>query len=362
MDKYLIKRCDNNQRWDTFCDSQEEAWFWHTTGWIKYCEFSQFGFDTKNLSFMVMYDNKILAIVPLMIEVNQSNGNREFTFSGGPTPFFVIDQLVERREATDIQDLIWDEIQKLANRHNIGRIWMRANVQNNDYLSNINIYNPLSKKGFLDTSLFSCIISLNHEEKTLLSEMRKGHKAAVKKSITQLKAVCYDSDSITVNKLNQFKDIYFSIAGKVTRPTETFDMLFEFIKNGHGLLFEAVFEHHIVGYSMIIFYKQYAYYAMACVVQEYKDYNVSHFLEWQAFCSLKQKNILYYELGEQYFGSSLSCIVTNKMKSISAFKRGFGGRIYMQCSGEYFFSKEYFDKVCIARIEDYKQARWDHVS
>ena len=347
--------------WNEFCESQEEAWFWHTTGWIKYCEHSRFGVDARKLSFMIINDGKILAIVPLLLEVNQSKGNREFTFSGGPTPFFVIDQSAERRKASAIQDLIWNEIERLATLHNVGRIWMRANVQNNGYLSSINVDNPLTRKGFLDTSLYSCIISLNHEEKTLLSEMRKGHKAAVKKSIKQLTAVCYDSDTITVDKLNQFRDIYFSVAGKVTRPSETFDMLFEFIKSGHGFLFEAVFEHHIAGYSLIILYKQYAYYAMACVVQEYKDYDVSHFLEWQAFCSLKQKNILYYELGEQYFGGTLSCIVSDKMKSISAFKRGFGGRLYLQCSGEYFFLKEYFDETYAARLQEYKQVRWDNV-
>ena len=227
---------------------------------------------------------------------------------------------------------------------------MRANVQNNGYLSGINVDNPLTRKGFLDTSLYSCIVSLNHEEKFLLSEMRKGHKAAVKKSTKQLTAVCYDSDTITVDKLNQFRDVYFSVVGKVTRPPVTFDMLFEFIKSGHGLLFEAVFEHHIAGYSLIIRYKQYAYYAMACVVQEYKDCDVSHFLEWQAFCSLKQRNILYYELGEQYFGGTLSCIVSDKMKSISAFKRGFGGKLYLQCSGEY-LRRIYFIKsiVCACK-------------
>jgi hypothetical protein len=358
MDKYLIKYCDNNQEWDDFCDAQDEAWFWHTTGWIKYCEHSRFGVDARNLSFVIIKEERIMAIVPLLLEVNQVNSGREFTFSGGPTPFFVIDQFAQRLEASAIQHLIWDEIERLATLHNVGRIWMRANVQNNGYLFGINVDNPLARKVFLDTSIYSCIVSLNREEKVLLSEMRKGHKAAVKKSMKQITTVCYDSDNVTIDKLNKFRDFYFSVAGKVTRPPETFDMLFEFIKNGRGLLFEAILDHTIVGYTLVILYKQYAYYAMACVVQEFKDYDVSHFLEWQAFCRLKQENIIYYELGEQHFGSSLSCIVTDKMKSISAFKRGFGGSLYLQCSGEYFFTKDYFDKTYAERLQEYTQAKW----
>jgi len=358
MDKYIIENCDNNRKWDAFCDAQEEAWFWHTTGWIKYCENSRFGVDAENLSFMVVRDGKILAIVPLVLEVNQSKGEREFTFSGGPTPLFVIEKSEKGREASAIQGVIWDEIERLAILHNVGRIWMRANVQNNGYLSGINVANPLAREGYLDTSLYSCIISLNPDETVLLSEMRKGHKAAVKKSMKQLTAVCYDSDTMSFDKSKQFRDTYCSVAGKLTRPSETFDMLYEFIKSGHALLLEAVFDHHIAGYSLIILYKQYAYYAMACVVQEYIDCDVSHFLEWQALCRLKQKGILYYELGEQYFRTSLSCIVTDKMKSISAFKRGFGGRLYLQCSGEYFFRKDYFDKMYAARVQEYEKARW----
>ena len=46
------------------------------------------------------------------------------------------------------------------------------------------------------------------------------------------------------------------------------------------------------------------------------------------------------------------------MKSISDFKRGFGGRLYLQCSGEYFFTEEYLDKTYVGRLQGYKQARW----
>ena len=47
-----------------------------------------------------------------------------------------------------------------------------------------------------------------------------------------------------------------------------------------------------------------------------------------------------------------------KMKSISAFKRGFGGKLYLQCSGEYFHTKDYFHKIYSMRLQEYEQSRW----
>lgn len=358
MSEYLIENGIDDHKWDDFCDEHEEAWFWHTSGWIKYCEHSRFGVDAQNLSFMIVHDDKIMAIVPLLLENDKNKGSKEFTFSGGPTPFYLVKRTLEKRESSTIQDLIWAEIERLSLIYNVGRIWMKTNVNNNKYLSDVNIDNPLARRGFFDTSLYSCIIRLSPDEKILLSEMRKGHKAAVKKSERQLTVICYDNNIINIDKISQFRDIYFNIAGKITRPVVTFDMLFKFIKNKRGLLFEAVLDNRIIGYSLVILYKQYAYYAMACVVQEYKDYNVSHFLEWAAFRRLKQEGVIYYELGEQHFESSLSYIVTDKMKSISSFKRGFGGRLYLQCSGEYFFTKDYFNNVLTERVHNYAKTRW----
>jgi hypothetical protein len=347
-------------RWNAFCENQEEGWFWHTTYWMEYCVNSRFETNSENISFLITDKDRIHAIVPLIIEENCFNNEniREFTFSGGPTPYFIIDKSLDKSIKEAVEILIWNEIDRILAEKRIVRIYLRSSCQNSNYISNQKTLNPFIKMGFLDTSMYSCILSLDIDEKALLSNMRKGHSSAVKKSLKFLNIECYDENNVTKDKVIQFRDTYFKVAGKVTRPESTFNMIYDFIKRSMGLLFEARLNDEVVGYSLVFYYKNYGYYAMACVIPDYKDYNVSHFLQWHTFLRLKNQEVSYYELGEQYFADDIFSQTSDKMKSISSFKRGFGGEFVLQFSGESFYEKDYFIALLSKRIENYALNRW----
>jgi len=216
--------------WDDFCQNQESAWFLHTTDWVKYCENSRFNVRSQNCSFVVMNDDKTTAIVPLLIEETSKDGVkiREFTFSGGPTPKYIIDSKIGRKLYNRIEGEIWHKINSIAKDQGVVKLWMRENVQNRCYLLSSTLKDvcdlnatDLAKSGFLDTSIYSSVLFLDQCENFLMSQMRKGHHAAIKKALKFLSVNYYDSDSISPEKMEQFRERYFYIAGKLTRPYKT---------------------------------------------------------------------------------------------------------------------------------------------
>lgn len=194
-------------------------------------------------------------------------------------------------------------------------------------------------KSYLNISTYNIILDLNNIKPT------KGHRSAVKK------AEQYLTYKIS-NDIGSFKKDYFKIAGKQTRPNKTFEILGEWIEKGNGLLLKARFGSATAGYVYILHHRYSAYYFMSATFEEYKKYNVNHFLLWKAFQILKIRGIDQIDLGEQVY-NSLYYQPTEKEVNISRFKKGFGGKVVLKPKSEYFFNKDCFKKTMEERISNY---------
>jgi hypothetical protein len=148
---------------------------------------------------------------------------------------------------------------------------------------------------------------------------------------------------------------YFKIAGKVTRPEKTFEILRNWISLGFGTLLKATYEEETAGYTYILHYGDYGYYFMSGTFPQHKKYNVGHYLQSIAFNILKDKGVTRYELGDQAY-NSLVLQPTEKEKNISLFKREFGGNIETKPKSEYFFDEKYFKQIMQERINNYARS------
>jgi hypothetical protein len=184
--------------------------------------------------------------------------------------------------------------------------------------------------------------------------MSKGHKSAVTKANKYL-------NYSVVKTTEQFMKDYFEVAGKRTRPKRTFELLEEWISKGFGTLLRAEYYGKTAGYTYIIHHENYAYYFMSCVFEQYKQFNVSHFLQSKAFEILREKGIHTYGLGEQCYNSLLHQ-PSEKEMNISLFKRGFGGEIIYKPRSEYFFDQDYMKQVYEQRIIKYQEAEREHIN
>lgn len=298
-----IVKLDNKQVWNKFC--YDHAWFWHTTHWLTYLQNSKFGAEYKNHSFFIEQDGKIIGIVPLI----QENGE---LFSPG---------FDDRKE-------ILQEIKRIATENNIKRIKVNCNI-----------------KEYLNISGYTCILDLSNISPT------KGHKSAVKRAE---KYLTYGM----ITDIEKFREDYYRIAGKITRPEITFDILAQWINQGFGTLLEAQFDGKTAGYTYILHWKGCAYYFMSCVGPEFREYNISHYLQAKAFDILRQKGVKMYELGEQVY-NTLHSQPTEKERNISRFKRGFGGEVVLNPASEYFFDKDYMRQIYADCINNYIRSEYE---
>ena len=62
---------ENEYEWNDFCSKTDSAWFRHTTYWMKYILDCREDSNSKNLSFLVRQNKKIVAIVPLIWSISR---------------------------------------------------------------------------------------------------------------------------------------------------------------------------------------------------------------------------------------------------------------------------------------------------
>ncbi|SFL89259.1 hypothetical protein SAMN03159341_111123 [Paenibacillus sp. 1_12] len=347
---------DVDDLWNDFCESETDAWFWHTTHWMKYCLISSFHITSINASFLIMDQRtkEIIAVIPLFVESN--DGHNEFTYGGGPTPCYIVKSSLSDKISRNIKDLIFQETNRIAVYNQVKRI--SINLMNELQVGSDKGSLFLLKNNYIDTRYYTSVLNLQKPDEEILLGMTKGHRSAIKSSLQSgITIVVYDRKSITAEKFQSFKDAYFQAAGKITRPLNAFELLFYFIQIGYASIFESFYEGKSQGYVYVFYYKKYAYYAMSCRSYE-KEVSNSHSIQWKVIGYLRDIGIAYYELGEQSYGNTFFHPTDEKKVSISGYKRGFGGAVIPQITGEYFYSEEYFREVYLKRIKQFNESNF----
>lgn len=337
--------------WDDFCQNNSCATFWHTTASMNYYINSSFNMKSEQKSFIVYDNNKILACALLFLE--NINGEINLSYGGGPIPAPIISETLNKSTASKVKRLIFDNIDKIAYENKVKRVIMYVPYLSSKYINELQKYNYLLQYGYLDISYLTCILNLSLLEKELFCNFSKGHKSDIKKAEKTLQLEIIDKDNVTKEQIYDFMNYYFKISGKKTRPVNTFDNIYKWIKNDYGVLLKANYNGFVCGYSLFNIYKDTSYYSMACKDEKYSEFNISHFLQWKAINYLKSKGIRYLEVGTQYLNDTLNNYPSEKDKNISKFKRGFGGFIIPVFKAEKFYDKDKFIKCYEERIHKY---------
>lgn len=66
--------------WDEIAATSPDAWFWHTTDWLRFVKALGAAAFVDDRSFFLYQDRELLAICPLIVEARE--GYRRFTYLG----------------------------------------------------------------------------------------------------------------------------------------------------------------------------------------------------------------------------------------------------------------------------------------
>lgn len=353
---------DKLTAWDNFCLASDEAWFWHTSGWLDYTLNYKPELNTRDFSFLVYKQDKIVAIIPLTIEDYEKNGRiaREFSFGGYaiPAPALAndLDKIEkDRTERSVIYDLIYKEIDRLAEENEIKKAWFRQTPLAPANLAKKNCHNQLMKYGFIDVSLNTQLIDLRKSQGDLWKNLRRNHRRNIKKA-DKFNTAIYDQTNISADIFKAYKTLHYKAAGRQTRPDKTFALMYNWLRNGAAFLVAVEFQDKVIGFEYYSIYKNNVYGFSAANNPEYEqDYPIRHLLEWQAILWMKQQKFGFYEIGLQQYGATLFDLPDKKQLDICHFKKGFGGFTAPWFMGEKFYDKDYFLTVYYDRVKKYAE-------
>ena len=205
------------------------------------------------------------------------------------------------------------------------------------------LYNYLQKYGFIDSSILSYVIDLNGVD--LLSLCRKGNRNEIKKILT-----CNDYSLFYIDKKKPncviFKDyikLHHLCSGKKTRPDESFDLQFDNLKKGNGVLFGLSFKKKNLGFVYFEFNQENAIYYSGSDDPKYNFLPLYHVLIYSAMKYLKKHGIKYIDTGQPSSPSAQFGYTPDKKQlNIALFKRGFPGDYKNYYRGIKYFSKDLF--------------------
>lgn len=340
-------------RWDEFCLNHPFAWLWHTSARMLHALDCSFSVKTSNRSFFLEENGRIAAIVPLTVDDHADAGegaSRQMSYGGFFVPSPLVGSALRKTKANSLYKSIFQEVDRIAAADGVSRLVMRVSWTPG-YGGAHPYANLLTGYGFNDISLSTQVVDLRLAEEELFADFDENHRRAVKKGRALLTTEFYDRGNITHAIFETFREFYFHVAGKATRPANAFEVLYRQLCADLAVLGVTRHEGRPVGCVLAVHYKGLGYYMLGANERDFEPCPVAHVAQWDMMRRLKAKGVAYYEMGIQRGDGLFHDHPSDKDKGISRFKRGFGGFAVPMFIGEKFYSAECLEKTFQSRLE-----------
>jgi hypothetical protein len=323
--------------WDDFCARNEVSVF-SSYLWIDFCVQILREKFLKDLSFMVMNDKSVVAIVPMLMEVGMYG--KQFSVRNGymlRAPTISIE--TEEDARNEIEKKIFSHIVEIALVENV-RLYMTL-IDPLSVIMQSSGYNFLLKHNFIDGSLLTTIVDLRMPVEKLFGRLRKSFKPLINRELKSCEVITVDHKNADRILFEHFPRLYYLASGRdVYTPLEWASLL-KMIERDFGMLILIRLKNEIIGGSYFNHSGGKAYYSFSANDPAYETSNyIGHVAIWKAMEYYAQRGLGWLELGWQFFGPQLLENPSEKEISISFFKRGFGGTYFPVYRGIKFFDAE----------------------
>jgi hypothetical protein len=342
-------------RWDEFCLNCAHAWFRHTSTWTEYTLNMRPECESTNLSFGIVDNGELVAILPLVKEaLHGKPGFTEFGFAGWNVPFPALANGLGERHRDKVIKAVFAELEQLAIHHNISYSAFEIHPVHTLLDRASFSCNPLPFLGYSSTDIATHIVQLDHDKEALLRNMRKGHRSDITAGLSGgLTAEVFGAETFSDAVFDSYRRIHFNAAGRITRSDATWDLMKQWIRDRLAVLTivqDKAGKPLAAAFSLV--YKDIAYYGSACIEPAHiNDRGVMHVLIWETMKHLKARGIRWYETGWQHTPTLSQEVPSAKEINIALFKRGFGGMNVPYCRGERFYSAEFMKETFKERLE-----------
>jgi len=351
MEIITLKK-NTREDWNEFVYASDDAWLDHLWEHIEMDIVTRGG---KNVSFMVKNGTEVVAIMPLILRKFNTRFRhfRELIGSGVSGPAFRNGLSYKLKKK--IEKAIFNEIDGIAKSYGALRASFKITPLAPNRLVSNAIPTNYRRYGHSDITMPARIIDLKLDEKKLWGGVRRQLRSLIN-SGKKKGLVFKEQEEITDDFMRELYNVFTLLVQKTgydTFPYSVFEKRRKLILDKElAKVFVAKKDNELVGALIINVFKGCAHYASGCEHPDYYDYNIGHFMQWEAIKALKKEGYNYYNMGWQQYIQAYD-VPSQKELSIAFFKRGFGGYDVPMWGGEKYYRKWFYYYNSIKRVLTY---------
>lgn len=327
------------QHWNNYI-SQYVSSFRYLQTYVKYMKAY-----SKNLisdsSFVVLENDKVAGIVFLPIE--EFDGVRSITLGGSHT----VGPLALNEKT---EKFLFSKIEEIAKRFSVAQIKFYSEPLVEIYSSQ---YNSFRKYGYIDTSTTDMILALKADEADMRTNRRRSYRSLINGILNNkdknYELIFIDKKNADYSVNEEYRKMHIKAAGRETRSKDTFDLQFELVKEGHGMIAGLKLDNNFIAFNYFLFHQKTAVYMSAADDPDYANSKTPfyHATLWASIMRLKNMGLEYIQLSSPASSCKVESFLDyndEKQINISFFKKGMGAQLVPFNRGIRYFDKNIFLK------------------
>ena len=331
-------RVDSKNIWENVIEQGRNVPFFYMKNEVDYKTvlFNYLSNSSKDISLILFHDNSPCGIWPLVFDGNDKEPLKSINnqYGGVVLPPLFVENFPKKSQRTIVKSCI-ESLNKLLDISD-GQCW-RTNESSLDGDVSQWYQIALEKGAILDKARYEMHLDLTMSIKEIRKHIRKSYRPLI--SAGQKNWTVSVMDQYCEDTWNKFRILHKTVAGRVTRSIETWNIQHQAIKNGDAFLVYILNSKGImVGGACFVMSSYQCNYSVASYDKTLSDQPLGHMIQYQAIQTMKEKGRKMYYIGDRFYKEDLPH-VTEKQVHISHFKQGFSSQIFPRI-GLYFQSQE----------------------
>lgn len=179
--------------------------------------------------------------------------------------------------------------------------------------------------GAVPSTAYSAEVDLTRDEEQLWRHVRRRFRPFINTGRRDLRTETVDAEAPDHERFGIYRALHREVAGRETRPKESWDVMFELLQKGRGLLVLAHLDERPVAATYVMRFGSVAVYASGAYARDLGKYPVSHWPLYASMLEAKRVGVERFVIGPVFLDTDPNA--TPKERTIGEFKRGFATEI-----------------------------------
>ncbi len=287
--------------------------------------FKSFSESSIDISLVIYHDNYPCAIWPLAFDPKDDEPLKTVNklYGGIVAPPLFVENFPKKSQRSIIKSCLMflNNIMGVSD----GTCWRTNELS---FTGNAGQWHQIALEmgGSLDRINYEMYVDLSKSINDIRSSIRKSFRPLVSSGLKNWTVTVMDQ--FCEKTWKSFRELHKRVAGRITRPDETWNIQHEAIKSGNAfLVYVSGPEGLMVGGGYFDMSVDECNYSVGSYDKQFSDQPLGHMIQYQAILTAKEKGRKMYYIGDRFYKEHLPN-VTEKRVQISHFQQGFSSNIF----------------------------------